>query len=42
MARNKMRLKDKVAGITGAASGIGRATANLFAKEGARLSHRCE
>jgi meso-butanediol dehydrogenase/(S,S)-butanediol dehydrogenase/diacetyl reductase len=31
------RLKDKIAIITGAASGIGRATAILFAREGARL-----
>ncbi len=30
-----MRLKDKVVVLTGAASGIGRATAILFAKEGA-------
>ncbi|MFX0060020.1 MAG: SDR family NAD(P)-dependent oxidoreductase, partial [Candidatus Heimdallarchaeota archaeon] len=30
-----MKLKDKIVVITGAASGIGRATAILFAKEGA-------
>ena len=36
-----MRLKDKVAIITGSGRGIGRATAILFAREGARVTVSC-
>ncbi len=37
VARRLCRLRGKSAVVTGAAKGIGRATAELFAREGARL-----
>jgi 3-oxoacyl-[acyl-carrier protein] reductase len=33
-----MRLKNKIAIVTGGANGIGEATVRLFAKEGAKIS----
>src|SRR5947208_1739065 len=36
-SHRKMKLKDKIAIVTGAGSGMGKAAALLFAREGARI-----